>query len=67
MHIERATSECMDSLKNKNVLPALNIKQADPFLLIHHMGQLEIKAGNASRLPPHLHVGFEELQDVIVK
>jgi quercetin 2,3-dioxygenase len=57
--IEIATNEMVGSFKIKNVLPTRNLKQVDPFLLIHHMQPFELKPGAANRLPPHPHAGFE--------
>lgn len=57
--IESATNEMVGSFKIKNVLPTRNLKQVDPFLLIHHMQPFELKPGTANRLSPHPHAGFE--------
>jgi redox-sensitive bicupin YhaK (pirin superfamily) len=57
--IESATNESVGSFKIKNVLPTRNLKQVDPFLLIHHMSPFELKPGSETRLPPHPHAGFE--------
>ncbi|MFT3936874.1 MAG: pirin family protein [Chitinophagaceae bacterium] len=57
--IESATNESVGDFKIKNVLPTRNLKQVDPFLLVHHMYPYELKAGSATRLPPHPHAGFE--------
>lgn len=57
--VESATNEMVGSFKIKNVLPTRNLKQVDPFLLIHHMQPFELKPGTASRIPPHPHAGFE--------
>ncbi|HTE10275.1 MAG TPA: pirin family protein [Chitinophagaceae bacterium] len=58
-HIESATNERVGDFKIKNVLPTRNLKQVDPFLLIHHMSPFELKPGSETRLPPHPHAGFE--------
>jgi len=58
-HIESATNESVGDFKIKNVLPTRNLKQVDPFLLIHHMQPFELKPGSETRLPPHPHAGFE--------
>jgi redox-sensitive bicupin YhaK (pirin superfamily) len=57
--IENATNESVGDFKIKNVLPTRNLKQVDPFLLVHHMSPFELKAGSETRLPPHPHAGFE--------
>lgn len=57
--VESATNEMVGSFKIKNVLPTRNLKQVDPFLLIHHMQPFELKPGSGSRIPPHPHAGFE--------
>jgi redox-sensitive bicupin YhaK (pirin superfamily) len=57
--IESASNERIGDFKIKNVLPTRNLKQVDPFLLIHHMQPFELKAGAETRLPPHPHAGFE--------
>lgn len=57
--IESATNESVGSFKIKNVLPTRNLKQVDPFLLIHHMQPFQLTAGTETRLPPHPHAGFE--------
>ena len=57
--IESATNEMVGSFKIKNVLPTRNLKQVDPFLLIHHMQPFELQPGTANRLSPHPHAGFE--------
>jgi quercetin 2,3-dioxygenase len=58
-HIESATNERVGPFKIKNVLPVRNLKQVDPFLLIHHMQPFELQAGDDARIPPHPHAGFE--------
>ncbi len=58
-HIESASNERVGNFKIKNVLPTRNLKQVDPFLLIHHIQPYHIKAGSETRLPPHPHAGFE--------
>jgi quercetin 2,3-dioxygenase len=57
--IETATNEKVGSFKIKNVLPTRNLKQIDPFLLIHHLLPVVIKPGADLRIPPHPHAGFE--------
>ncbi len=57
--IESATNESVGDFKIKNVLPTRNLKQVDPFLLIHHMSPFELQPGAETRLPPHPHAGFE--------
>ena len=51
--IESATNEKVGDFKIKNVLPTRNLKQVDPFLLIHHMQPFKLEAGSQTRLPPH--------------
>jgi len=58
-HIESATNERVGDFKIKNVLPTRNLKQVDPFLLVHHISPFELKPGSETRLPPHPHAGFE--------
>lgn len=41
------------------VFPAEGIVAVDPFLLLDHFGPRDVQAGQASRLPPHPHRGFE--------
>lgn len=57
--IESASNERVGNFKIKNVLPTRNLKQVDPFLLIHHMQPFELTPGAETRLPPHPHAGFE--------
>ncbi|MEP7278500.1 MAG: pirin family protein [Bacteroidota bacterium] len=57
--IESATNEKVGDFNIKNVLPVRNLKQVDPFLLIHHMSPFDLKPGAETRLPPHPHAGFE--------
>ena len=57
--IESATNERVGDFKIKNVLPTRNLKQVDPFLLIHHMSPFELQPNSETRLPPHPHAGFE--------
>jgi redox-sensitive bicupin YhaK (pirin superfamily) len=57
--IETATNEKVGTFKIKNVLPTRNLKQIDPFLLIHHMQPFELHPGDKARIPPHPHAGFE--------
>ena len=58
-HIESATDESVGSFRIKNVLPTRNLKQVDPFLLIHHMTPFDLLPGSANRISPHPHAGFE--------
>ncbi|MEP6747462.1 MAG: pirin family protein [Bacteroidota bacterium] len=58
-NIESASNERVGDFKIKNVLPTRNLKQVDPFLLIHHMRPFELQPGSETRLPPHPHAGFE--------
>lgn len=58
-HIESATNERVGKFAIKNVLPTRNLKQIDPFLLIHHLTPFELQPGSETRLPPHPHAGFE--------
>jgi redox-sensitive bicupin YhaK (pirin superfamily) len=57
--IETATNEKVGPFKIKNVLPTRNLKQIDPFLLIHHLQPFELHPGDEARIPPHPHAGFE--------
>jgi redox-sensitive bicupin YhaK (pirin superfamily) len=57
--IETSTNENVGPFKIKNVLPTRNLKQIDPFLLIHHMPPFELRPGDEARIPPHPHAGFE--------
>jgi len=56
---ETATNEKVGIFKIKNVLPTRNMKQLDPFLLIHHMQPYDLKPTDDVRIPPHPHAGFE--------
>ncbi|HEY4148474.1 MAG TPA: pirin family protein [Chitinophagaceae bacterium] len=56
---ETATNEKVGIFKIKNVLPTRNLKQLDPFLLIHHMQPYNLKPTDDVRIPPHPHAGFE--------
>src|SRR5271154_6868901 len=58
-HIETATIEMVGANKVLQALPTRNLKQVDPFILIHHMVPVEIKPGASIRIPPHPHAGFE--------
>ena len=40
-------------------LPHKKLKKADPFLLLDHMGPLELKSGKGPKVPPHPHRGFQ--------
>jgi redox-sensitive bicupin YhaK (pirin superfamily) len=57
--IETATNEKVGTFKIKNVLPTRNLKQIDPFLLIHHLEPTRLGASQEARIPPHPHAGFE--------
>ena len=57
--IESATNDMVGSFQIKNVLPVRNLKQIDPFLLLHHLQPVELVPGSETRLPPHPHAGFE--------
>jgi len=57
--VETATNEKVGIFKIKNVLPTRNLKQIDPFLLIHHMQPYHLKPTDDVRIPPHPHAGFE--------
>src|ERR1700722_17773693 len=57
--IETATNEMVGAFKIKNVLPTRNLRQVDPFLLIHHMQPFTMQPGQDTRIPPHPHAGFE--------
>jgi redox-sensitive bicupin YhaK (pirin superfamily) len=59
IQIETSTNENVGPFKIKNVLPTRNLKQIDPFLLIHHMPPFELRPGDEARIPPHPHAGFE--------
>lgn len=58
-NIELATNERVGSFSIKNVFPTRNLKQVDPFLLVHHMPSTELKPGAETRIPPHPHAGFD--------
>jgi quercetin 2,3-dioxygenase len=58
-HIESATNEMVGPFKIKNVLPTRNLKQVDPFLLIHHLQPFKLQQADDARIPPHPHAGFE--------
>jgi quercetin 2,3-dioxygenase len=57
--VETATDERVGPFKIKNVLPTRNLKQIDPFLLVHHMPPFQLGPENDARIPPHPHAGFE--------
>ena len=57
--IETSTVEFVGANKVLQALPTRNLKQVDPFLLIHHMVPAIIKPGASIRIPPHPHAGFE--------
>jgi quercetin 2,3-dioxygenase len=58
-HIETATKEMVGAFKVLQALPSRNLKQVDPFLLIHHLLPIDLEPGNPFRIPPHPHAGFE--------
>ena len=58
-HLETATVEMVGANKVLQALPTRNLKQVDPFILIHHMLPVDIKPGASIRIPPHPHAGFE--------
>lgn len=58
-HIETATVEMVGANKVLQALPTRNLKQVDPFILIHHMVPVDVKPGASIRIPPHPHAGFE--------
>jgi redox-sensitive bicupin YhaK (pirin superfamily) len=57
--IETSSVEWVGANKVLQALPTRNLKQVDPFILIHHMVPTEIKPGSDIRIPPHPHAGFE--------
>ncbi|HEY4876515.1 MAG TPA: pirin family protein [Puia sp.] len=57
--IETSTVEFVGANKVLQALPTRNLKQVDPFLLIHHMVPAVVKPGASIRIPPHPHAGFE--------
>ncbi len=58
-HIETATVEMVGANKVLQALPTRNLKQVDPFILIHHMVPVDVRPGASIRIPPHPHAGFE--------
>lgn len=54
-----STQERVGHFAIRNVLPSRQLRQIDPFLLIHHMGPLPVREGATDRIPPHPHAGFE--------
>jgi redox-sensitive bicupin YhaK (pirin superfamily) len=58
-HIETATVEMVGTNKVLQALPTRNLKQVDPFILIHHMVPVDVPPGASIRIPPHPHAGFE--------
>lgn len=57
----------MGNIRVKQALPAGSINQIDPFLLLHHAGPFEIKAGSDHTkmgVGPHPHRGFEPVSFV---
>jgi redox-sensitive bicupin YhaK (pirin superfamily) len=54
-----ATTEMVGSNKVFRALPARDLKQVDPFLLIDHLVPVMIAPGDTMRIPPHPHAGFE--------
>src|SRR5882724_10552598 len=57
--IEDSTTEMVGVNRIKQSLPTRNIRQVDPFLLVHHLLPITIKPGEDIRIPPHPHAGFE--------
>ena len=55
----QSTDEHVGSFAIKNLLPNRELKQIDPFLLIHHLPASKLAAGNPMRIAPHPHAGFE--------
>jgi redox-sensitive bicupin YhaK (pirin superfamily) len=58
-NVETATVEMVGANKVLQALPTRNLKQVDPFILIHHMVPVDVKPGASIRIPPHPHAGFE--------
>ena len=58
-NIETSSVEMVGANRVLQALPTRNLKQVDPFILIHHMVPVEIKPGASIRIPPHPHAGFE--------
>jgi redox-sensitive bicupin YhaK (pirin superfamily) len=57
--IQTATDEKVGSFSIKNVLPTQQLRQIDPFLLIHHLPKRKLLPIDQTRIPPHPHAGFE--------
>jgi redox-sensitive bicupin YhaK (pirin superfamily) len=57
--LEKATVEMVGANKVLQALPTRNLKQVDPFLLIHHLVPVDVQSGASIRIPPHPHAGFE--------
>jgi redox-sensitive bicupin YhaK (pirin superfamily) len=57
--IEESTTEMVGVNRIKQSLPTRNIRQVDPFLLVHHLLPVTIQPGTDIRIPPHPHAGFE--------
>lgn len=57
--ITSATRENVGPFAIRNILPTRNLRQIDPFLLIHHLPETAVGAGADLRIPPHPHAGFE--------
>ncbi|HXB43702.1 MAG TPA: pirin family protein, partial [Puia sp.] len=57
--IETATVEMVGTNKVLQALPTRNLKQVDPFILIHHLVPVDVTPGATMRIPPHPHAGFE--------
>lgn len=57
--IEESTTEMVGVNRIKQSLPTRNIRQVDPFLLVHHLLPVTIQPGADIRIPPHPHAGFE--------
>jgi redox-sensitive bicupin YhaK (pirin superfamily) len=57
--IETSTMEMVGANRVLQALPTRNLKQVDPFILIHHMVPVDVEPGASIRIPPHPHAGFE--------
>lgn len=57
--IEDSTTEMVGVNRIKQSLPTRNIRQVDPYLLVHHLLPVTIQPGSDIRIPPHPHAGFE--------
>ncbi len=58
-NIETSSVEMVGANRVLQALPTRNLKQVDPFILIHHMVPVDVKPGASIRIPPHPHAGFE--------